>query len=340
MPPGSVLKGLSNRHAGSPSSRFVDLKNRELHKADFAEGSCSPEVLAAVEDRRGQSATWIPETEKGLSTELVLDENRERVINPREQPASGLIVGEERVPRFERAAPKTNSEASPTVLPPGAEPTATGQDLLQQMATLDATLDFIELKDGDILPIAQTNVRVKGRAQTTLILTVNGEELPDARVGQKNADVNSGVQAWEYVGVTLVPGSNTLTLSQRDAFGNPRGEKTITVTAPDKLGAIVIQVPESGATADGRTPAPITVQLEDEEGLPVTVRTPVTLQASFGHWDVNDLDPLSPGVQVFVEGGSGISPAAADPARRRSSVAVRRVVRRCLIHRLRLYSRK
>ncbi len=304
LPPGAALQSLSNRNAGNPSSRFVDLKKRELHKADFAEGSCTPALLADVEARREQSAAWLPETEKGLSTELLLDE---RVINPREQPASGLIEGEESVPRFEAVASKADPASTAPILPsePEGVQTAPDSELLRMMPTLDATLDFVDLRDGDILPIAQTNVRVKGRGQTTLILVVNGEELPDARVGQKSADPNSGVQAWEYVGVTLASGPNTLTLIQRDPFGNPRGEKTITVTAPDKLGAINILVPKDGATADGRTLASITVQLEDLEGLPVTVRTPVTLETSLGRWEVTDLDPFAPGVQVFVEGGHG-----------------------------------
>lgn len=52
LPAGSRLVALSNRNAGDPGSRFVDLKNGELHKADFAEGSCTPEILREVEMRR------------------------------------------------------------------------------------------------------------------------------------------------------------------------------------------------------------------------------------------------------------------------------------------------
>ena len=54
LPAGSRLVALANRNAGDPGSRFVDLKNGELHKADFALGSCAPEILREVETRRAK----------------------------------------------------------------------------------------------------------------------------------------------------------------------------------------------------------------------------------------------------------------------------------------------
>lgn len=54
LPAGSRLVTLSNRNAGDPGSRFVDLKNGELHKADFAVASCTPEILREVETRRAR----------------------------------------------------------------------------------------------------------------------------------------------------------------------------------------------------------------------------------------------------------------------------------------------
>ena len=310
MPPESRLEVLSNRHAGNPASRFVDLKRRELHKADFAESSCSPAVLEAVEARRAQSAGLRPETEKNLTTELVVDENRRRVIDPRKEPSSGLLEGEKQIPRFEPVAPRSpgTSESTLTVLPPEPDLDGLDQELVDKLPSLSPELGFIDLNDGDILPIAQTNIRVKGQAQTTFVLMVNELELTDSRVGQKSVDSKTGVQAWEYVGVTLQPGPNDLTLVQRDAFGNERERAQITVIAPDKLGVIHIIVPKGRTIADGRTPAPITIQLEDIKGRPVTVPTPVTLDASLGSWEVTDLDPVAPGLQVFVEGGSGTFP--------------------------------
>jgi hypothetical protein len=49
----------------------------------------------------------------------------------------------------------------------------------------------------------------------------------------------------------------------------------------------------------------VVVKLADANGVPVTVRTGLTLAATRGIWQAEDLDPKEPGVQVFVEGGRG-----------------------------------
>lgn len=52
LPAGAKLVTLNTRNAGDAASRFVDLKSGELSRADFAEGSHSPEVFNAVIQRR------------------------------------------------------------------------------------------------------------------------------------------------------------------------------------------------------------------------------------------------------------------------------------------------
>src|SRR5690606_19853399 len=47
----------------------------------------------------------------------------------------------------------------------------------------------------------------------------------------------------------------------------------------------------------------VRVRLVDDKGVPVTARTPLTLETNIGAWQVVDLNPLEPGVQVFIEGG-------------------------------------
>ena len=63
LPRGAVLTTSSNRNLGDANSLFLDLKNGELHRADFIEGSCSNRVLEQVRARRGNGEVRAPETE-------------------------------------------------------------------------------------------------------------------------------------------------------------------------------------------------------------------------------------------------------------------------------------
>ncbi len=65
LPRGARLTTSSNRNLGDADSLFLDLKNGELHRADFIEGSCANPVLEQVKARRTQGEVSAPETEPG-----------------------------------------------------------------------------------------------------------------------------------------------------------------------------------------------------------------------------------------------------------------------------------
>jgi hypothetical protein len=165
------------------------------------------------------------------------------------------------------------------------------------------TLSFLDFKDGDTLPMAQATIRVQGKAGGALRLKVNGEEVPERRIGKRVTMTDRGIELLEYIGVPLRAGENTLALEQLDPFGNTRGSVSIKVIAPDKLGQIRIELPSRERPADGNTPTRATIRLLDASGVPVTARTELTLEASLGLWNAEDLNPEVPGVQVFIEGG-------------------------------------
>jgi uncharacterized repeat protein (TIGR01451 family) len=60
LPAGSRLVTLSSRNAGDGNSLFVDLRNGELHRADFAEGSCTDKVMQDVRARHKSGALLAP----------------------------------------------------------------------------------------------------------------------------------------------------------------------------------------------------------------------------------------------------------------------------------------
>ncbi|RYX96181.1 MAG: DUF11 domain-containing protein, partial [Comamonadaceae bacterium] len=72
LPKGARLVPSSNRNAGVGDSLFVDLKGGELGRADFIEGSCSPEVMEEVRARRAQNADG-PQVERASPLKI---ENR------------------------------------------------------------------------------------------------------------------------------------------------------------------------------------------------------------------------------------------------------------------------
>ena len=64
LPPGARLAAISSRNAGDGWTRFVDMRNSEFARGDFAEVSHDPAVLAAVIARRskGEIYSAIPDS--------------------------------------------------------------------------------------------------------------------------------------------------------------------------------------------------------------------------------------------------------------------------------------
>ncbi len=335
LPAGATLAVLGNRNAFDAGSRFVDLINGELHKADFAINECTPGIRDQIAARR--KALGNP-SEITQAAGLLLQATRSATAtDSRTLPASGAMglpgaqqnnaastpaaplqgtlgaVGDTGGP----TAPNTRLP-QPIYTPASVEPAqpaapagtdaAAAEQALQPLEDLLPELNsdtgFVGLADEQLLPVAQTRVRVKGPLGARFELTVNGQPVPATQVGKKSSLEKNKVLAWEYIGVDLKPGRNTLAVRAIDSFGNARGTAQITVRVPGALAKIDIGAPAQ-LVADGTTAVPVTISLRDAQGLPVTARTQVSLQASLGQWQTADLDARQPGTQVFVEGGEG-----------------------------------
>ncbi|MBK7660955.1 MAG: DUF11 domain-containing protein [Betaproteobacteria bacterium] len=320
VPPGTRFAAISQRHAGDGASRFVDLQSGELHRADFAIATCTPALEAEVRSRREAAEKMARNGESLVGQKL--ETERTPVTDPKALPATGVLgIAANANPAVAPAqsgfqpmvAPATKPADGKAPLPAGsmATPAAPLVDLEQLVPGLDGKLGFLEPADGATLAFAQATVRVKGAAGTTFRLFVNGAEVAANHVGKKSVLEDKQVQAWEYLGVDLKPGPNALAVAMIDPFGNERGREAISVVAPDRLGKVEIELPPGGAIADGRTPVAVRVKLRDAAGVPVTVRTPVTLESDLAQWRVDDLDPSQPGVQAFIEGGERVFEIAA-----------------------------
>ena len=320
LPVGSQFAALSDRYGKGGTSYVIDLKKGELHKVNFAERISSPELLSEVSNRRKLATQTLSEAAQSLSTTLTPDGTLLSPGDVRGLPSSGF-VGNASQNRFDTNpgenggtglnprlnAQKLNSANSnlPTVpvLPPVPSSKVAVPELKDTLTSLSPELGFIGLKDGDTLALAQTNVRVKGGTGSIFKLSVNGVEVPDTRIGTKTGTSNPTVEAWEYVGLALKPGPNTLRLQQTDSFGIERGKIEISVIAPGDLGRLEITTPTTNPFADGRSLVKVSVRLSDARGATVSTRTAISLEASSGQWQVTDLNPTEPGAQVFIEGG-------------------------------------
>ena len=383
LPRGSELIALNNRNAGDPSSRFVDVKVGEMARADFAEGSCAPAVLAEVKARREKGETGAAELNRATGAAFSAQVTAPLSSSSLGAPASGVIaapVAAPALPGATPAAPAPFGGATPAAAPaapasggaavkaipfvtapasgvatvpdaasnPGVQtapvpvyqplnaagaagsvnssnsnlPAKTGdltaaqlpdvarapliaRPLEEVLPELDNSFAILDLKDGDTLPIAQVNIRIKGTAGSKFVLSVNGAEVPATRIGKRSVLESKQSQAWEFIGVDLKPGVNLVIAKQMDQFGNVRGETGLKLVAPGSLGKIVIDAPAS-ASADGTTPIEVKISLTDDKGVPVTTRTAVTLSTNLGRFEAVDLNPAEPGVQVFLQNGGGV----------------------------------
>jgi uncharacterized repeat protein (TIGR01451 family) len=302
LPAGMTPLATSSRNAGDGASRFVDPHAGELHRADFALGDCSKTTSALIALRANAS--------NELGAALKLDFRADGGVQPagdvRAQPATGIVGAAQGSDGTRYVTVGPVAAKSGTAVTPAVEPT-----LAERLATLDATLGFIDLHDGQALAATQATVRVKGSSQVVLALTVDGRPVGDERIGTRVQDDARQLQARDYVGVPLPAGDHELALVARDGFGNVRGRVAITVRAPGDLAHIAFALPKSGVPADGDTLVPVQITLTDARGVPVVARTAVTIDTTLGDFEVTDLDPRAPGIQTFVEGGQALLPLRA-----------------------------
>ena len=352
LPAGATLEVLNNRNALDPASRFADLTNGELHKADFAIAECTPGIHEQVAARR--KALIAPSEILQAAGVLLSSANPLASVDGRTLPSSGTLglpgalqaggIADTEKTLAGMTPPSATALAVPaaaadvlgavgdeggsyapnaqglpqplftpgTALPSAVQNTAAasvsdessqGMEPLENLLSgLGPQVGFINLRNDQVLTSDQTRIRVKGPLGGTFELLVNDQPVPPSLVGKKSSLEKTATLAWEYIGINLKPGRNTLSVRALDSFGNLRGQERITVLAPGALAKILMDAPRQ-PVADSATPVSITLRLRDAQDLPVAVRTQVTLQSSLGQWQTLDLDPHQSGVQVFIEGG-------------------------------------
>jgi large repetitive protein len=299
---------LTNRHAGEAGSRFIDMKNGDLQRADFAVKNCSADVLRSITERNAAASEEHQNSETareaGTAALLTKDPRALPVTDAKALPASGVLGA----PVANRGA-AVNSVAD-RVGSIKNKPAAAITLSDEAMASLNNELAFLSPAPDAVLGYAQTSVTIKGARGATLQLRLNGTLVDASRIGSARSLEAQALQVIEYVGLNLEAGANVFSLTQTDAA--PR-TITLRVIAPGSLAQLRITAPKQALPADGSTAVKVLIETLDAAGVRVTTPTPVTLQTSRGRWKLRDLDADEPGVQVFVEGGQLIAEFESPP---------------------------
>jgi uncharacterized repeat protein (TIGR01451 family) len=275
-------------------SRLIPLRKGELRAEHFAVADCTPEAMVEVAKRRTHfdeaagintlTASDLPITSQGAP---VRSSRGEQGIATTTQLTTGMLDAEQEA--REDVATK-------------AEAIARREPLDAMIRTLNSEPGFIDLQDGQTVDRSTQNIRVKGKADLTLALALNGRPLGADRVGQRTSWEANNVQAAEFIAVKLDPGKNTLALIGKDGFGIERVRTEITLIAPGAPAKFEIIMPET-ASASPVSIVPVVVRVLDARGMPVPASGTVTLDARMALWDVTDIRPGTPGVQAYLDNG-------------------------------------
>lgn len=325
LPAGVELLTQSNRNTGDPSSRFVDVKRGELHRADFAMANqveaCSAPLTDAIKQRQEKINSSNLNLEKAINKQLSIDVPSYLESSTRSENTQGCLANDNDqnclLNRGDFAAQKQPQLLIDPVKPPVLV------NLEEYLKRSDNNaLEILNLKEGQVLPHAQTTIQVQGAAGATQRVLVNDVVVADKQRGKLAILDEHRKQGVEYVGVALKVGKNSIRAEQLDFAGNVRESHHIQVIVPDEIHQLKLQQAPIPVMANGRDVMQLRVQLQDKQGIKVATRTSITLESDIGIIDLPDLNPNEPGIQSFIDGGEMIIPILAPNAPARGKLRV------------------
>lgn len=288
LPRGHIFHKTKSRNNNDPYGMFIDIKGGDLFKANFAEGYCDHKFKRLVQERRNKilglkSQHGMRKYDDSSKVKNYLDINREQDVEKKSNEV------------FESDIDISSNDdfvLSETVV-----------DINEVVKELNNELDFVNLKNKDVIPLQQLSVQIKGKIGSKFNLKLNDKIVPQSRVGQKYIVKTKKLEIWEYIAVKFEAGKNNLKIEQIDPFGNIRGTKEINIMVPGERAKIQIIVPKEKQAANGFSETKIKFKVVDKDDNKITSRTPITLTSKFAEWDVKDLNESEAGIQTFIEKG-------------------------------------
>lgn len=320
LPVGSELIEQSNRNTGDPSSRFVDMKYGELHRADFSivdgMGDASQTLNDQLKSRSERIATSNNALEQAVKSQLELQPNYQTsTSNLVDDTGCKTNAVLDQAGSCDNAIvdkiDHLNSDAAPRmsvnlVTPPKEQPL---EEYLKDVPNND--VQFINLNDGQRLGSLKQMVQVQAPLGSELTLYVGDSKVPSEQIGKTATQQKQQVAAYDYYAVELQRGRNTLRAVATDNRGNTVSETSIHVMAPDSLQAIDTRTQSGLVSADGVSEYQVVISLKDRDGKPYVSSTPVTIDTNIGRIGLKDTTPNTAGTQVYVHGGELLIPVIA-----------------------------
>ncbi|MFC3814382.1 SdrD B-like domain-containing protein [Lysobacter sp. GCM10012299] len=289
LPVGSRLVASSNRNLGDADSLFIDLKNGELHRADFIEGSGSNAVLEQVKARRAQGEVGAPESEVGQAP---LSFQTQPLRAPAQATMSANQAPAIVAPRGAREGQDAAAPATPTTPILSTTPAATPPAVDSSLPTPQSTT-----------PQPQSDTPPEP-------LSANAERTPVEAAA--NSEVPRFVPALGDP-APLYPQSPATTDAAPQAVPVQSGQ--VDYSANSSVATVAVDVDRDGVPADGQSAVHVVVQLLGEDGLPLAGKAFATIEYSGGRVklpgartdelgpDRLDADRFTPGIQLPVENG-------------------------------------
>ena len=323
LPRGVELIEQSNRNAGDPGSRFVDLKFGELHRADFAitDGIDSNDnqghaaLISDLQKRAKQIAIKNDALEQAIKTDLALeptytiDNNTNIEASGCKNPniADGQINCESVITDKTAPVKKTGQlevhPIAPVKAPDIEKALSTADDKRIEGVTADA--DFLNLTHNQRVDSTKIRVQIKAPKGANTELLVNNQPVDTSLMGKEVAWDKEGISGFDYYAVPLEHGNNTLTIRATDSTGKVVSSKSIIVHAPDQIADIATVNQSNTVEADGISEYQVVIRLNDTDhgqyAAPATVSLDTDIGTIVSHQPDHSKDQA--GIQMMAEGG-------------------------------------
>lgn len=153
-----------------------------------------------------------------------------------------------------------------------------------------------------VMDVNAIKVKVTSKLAIRTKLLANGQEIPVSQIGNRSFHTTTGETTFEYVGVPLQLGKNTIELVSKDAKGQEEKE-SITVYRAKPPKTIIAKVLPHQIPADGITEPVVVIELQDDEGKPATSGLFLTVTLDGQTIVTPDAQPEQLGHQLYVKDG-------------------------------------